>query len=158
MLLFSVLILVLLNYNVYKQEKIKTTGKPLLLELSPVDPRSFMQGDYMSLRYVIEQSASLKGTNSDKQQGYLVICPDKDNVAQFIRFHNNESLAPEERLLSFRKYHQQIQIIPDAFFFQEGHGKYYERAKYGIFNFDDKGQYLLVGLADANGKEILKNK
>ena len=45
---------------------------------------------------------------------------------------------------------RRIKIVPDSFFFQEGHRELYEDARYGVFQFDDRGRYLLVGLADGD--------
>ena len=43
--------LVVINYGIAGREKILRDGRVLLLELAPVDPRSLMQGDYMTLSF-----------------------------------------------------------------------------------------------------------
>ena len=48
------LALVVVNHGVFRRERILADGRPLLLELAPVDPRALMQGDYMALRYAAE--------------------------------------------------------------------------------------------------------
>lgn len=48
------LALVVVNHGVVKRERILSDGRPLLLELAPVDPRALMQGDYMALRYAAQ--------------------------------------------------------------------------------------------------------
>lgn len=48
------LVLTMININVMKFETHLATGDSVLLELAPVDPRGFMQGDYMILRYALE--------------------------------------------------------------------------------------------------------
>ncbi|MFT7223422.1 MAG: putative membrane-anchored protein [Cellvibrionaceae bacterium] len=68
-------------------------------------------------------------------------------MAQFVRFYNDEDLQDQEKLLRFRSKHS-IHIVPDSFLFQEGHAEFYENAKYGVFKFDDRGNHLLVGLAN----------
>ena len=40
------LILLAVNWSIYKQEQVLAQGKTVLLKLAPVDPRSLMQGDY----------------------------------------------------------------------------------------------------------------
>ncbi len=40
-----------LNFLIYKKENILKSGKTVLLKLAPRDPRSLIQGDFMSLRY-----------------------------------------------------------------------------------------------------------
>lgn len=154
MIILSVAVLAALNYGIYEKEQIKEHGETLLLELAPVDPRSLMQGDYMRLRYAIERNAPAKELASHQKRGYMVIRPDDHNVAQFVRFHKEDDLATGEKLLHFHKQYRRVRIVPDSFFFQEGHAKHYEDAKYGVFKFDDSGKHLLVGLADENRQEI----
>ncbi len=50
-----VAILLLFVKAVWSKESTLKDGKLVLLELAPVDPRSLMQGDYMSLNYAITQ-------------------------------------------------------------------------------------------------------
>ncbi len=47
-----------------------------------------------------------------------------------------------------------VTIRPDSFFFQEGKAKLYESAAFGIFAFEQGGDYLLTGLADQKGEAI----
>ena len=154
MIVLSVLVLVVLNYGIYKKEQIKKNGEIILLELAPVDPRSLIQGDCMRLRYAVERSALVKELPVYQKRGYMVIRPDKNKIAQFVRFQNKKALAKGERLLRFHKKYGMVKIVPDSFMFQEGHAKYYREAKYGIFKFNDSGKYLLVGLADKNREAI----
>jgi uncharacterized membrane-anchored protein len=150
----SILVLAILNYAVYEKEQIKKNGEIVLLKLMPVDPRSLMQGDYALLRYAIENTILSQGLAANETRGYVVVRADKDNVAQFVRIYKNGPLAPGEKL--FRYYHQVnfVHIVPDSFFFQEDQAARYQNAKYGIFKFQGSKQYLLVGLADENRKEI----
>lgn len=152
MIVLSIIVLCTLNYGIYEKQKIKDHGEVVLLELAPVDPRSLMQGDYMRLRYAIERAASDEPQNEQKR-GYLVIQPNANNVAQFVRFYDGEQLKGKEKRLRFHRKHD-IRIVPDSFLFQEGHAKYYEDAKYGVFKFDDNGNHLLVYLADKDRKII----
>lgn len=154
MILLAVLVLAILNYGIYEKEQIKAHGDTLWLELAPVDPRSLMQGDYMRLRYALAQKVSADSLARHQKRGYLVIRPDAENVAQFVRFHDGGDLKAGEKLLHFHKRYRQVRIVPDSFFFQEGHGKYYENARYGVFKFDGAGRSLLVGLADEH-KEVI---
>jgi uncharacterized membrane-anchored protein len=155
MIALSVLVLAVLNYGIYEKEQIKENGETLLLELVPRDPRSLMQGDYMQLRYAIGRKVPVKELASHQKRGYMVIRPDENNVAQFARLHKGEDLIGGEKLLHFHKKYSSVRIVPDSFFFQEGHAKSYRNAKYGVFKFDDSGNHLLVGLADENRKTII---
>lgn len=155
MVVLSVFVLAALNYGIYEKEQIKKHGETLLLELAPVDPRSLMQGDYMRLRYAIERNVPVQKLASHQKRGYIVTRLDKNNVAQFVRLYKEEDLAAGEKLLRFhRQRYDSIRIVPDSFFFQEGHAKYYENAKYGVFKFGSSGKHLLISLADKNKKII----
>ena len=46
-----VVILAAANWAIASRERLISSGEVVYLELAPVDPRSLMQGDYMSLRY-----------------------------------------------------------------------------------------------------------
>jgi uncharacterized membrane-anchored protein len=146
-IVLTVAIFAMLNYSIFEKEQLKAHGETVLLELAPVDPRSLMQGDYMRLRYAIERNITRETALQQKPRGYLVIAPDENHVAQFARFYNGEQLQPGEKLLHYQGNHGEIRITPDSFFFQEGHAKYYQEAKYGEFKFDNNGGHILTGLA-----------
>lgn len=55
-LLGLALVLILMNMNIIKYENHLANGDSVLLELAPVDPRGFMQGDYMALSYALESN------------------------------------------------------------------------------------------------------
>ena len=155
MIALSILVFGALNYGIYEKQKIKDHGEVVLLELAPVDPRSLMQGDYMRLRYAIERNAIPRSEwNTLPKRGYMVIQPDENNVAQYVRIHDDEPIKDQEKLLRFHSK-RGVHIVPDSFLFQEGHAPYYENAKYGIFKFDNKGNHLLVGLANEDKKAIV---
>lgn len=147
-IILTLCMLIGFNFSIYKKEQIKTQGDTVLLELAPVDPRSLMQGDYMALRYAIERSTPVDKLAPHQQRGYMVISTDENNVTEFVRFYDGGTLASGEKRLHFHRHYNQIRIVPNAFFFQEGHAEHYENAKYGVFKFDDSGNHLLVGLAD----------
>jgi uncharacterized membrane-anchored protein len=155
MIALSIFVLGALNYGIYDKQKIKDHGETVLLELAPVDPRSLMQGDYMRLRYAIERAIPKEEQKNLPKRGYMIIQPDENNVAQFVRFHGSEQLKNQEKLLHFHKKYNSVRIVPDSFLFQEGHAKYYEDAKYGVFKFDNKGNHVLVGLANEDRKTII---
>ena len=124
MIILLGIVLAALNYSIYEKEQIKAHGETLLLELEPIDPRSLIQGDYMRLRYAIARAASEQEIASHIKRGYMVVQPDENNVAQFVRFYEDEKLSQNEKLLRFHKHMIRIDIVPDSFFFQEGHAKY----------------------------------
>lgn len=136
----AVVIFIVFNYGIYLKEELKNNGEVLLLELAPADPRSLMQGDYMQLRYAVN-------IPTQEKTGYVVMALDKNRVAKPIRLHGTEVLNENERLLRYHNEGGKVEIVPNSFMFQEGHAKFYDKAKYGVFKFDTKGNYILVGLA-----------
>lgn len=64
---FVIALLGAVNYKVQQFEDVLATGKPIVLKIAPVDPRSLMQGDYMILHYAIlsefQQSQVLPESN-----------------------------------------------------------------------------------------------
>lgn len=86
---------------------------------------------------------SSKKLTSYHKRWYIIIRLDKNNVVQFIRFCKKEDLTLREKLLHFYKKYHGAQIAPDSFFLQEDYTKYYENIKYGVFKFNDSGQYWL---------------
>lgn len=133
------------NYSIFQKEEIKTNGETVLLELAPVDPRSLIQGDYMRLRYAIERNQSY---HAKEERGDMVVALDQNKVGTFKRFYEGGDLAAGEKRLHYHNQYGQLRIVPDSFMFQEGHAKFYDRAKYGVFKFGAKGGHILVGLAD----------
>ncbi len=138
------------NYSIYRMEDLKANGTTMLVELAPRDPLSLIQGYYMQLGFAIERDLE----DSDPDRGQVVVRPDADNVAEFVRHYRGEPLNEGERLLRYRRRGTRMQIVPDSYLFQEGHAEAYQQARYAIFQFGDVGSYILVGLADETRQPI----
>lgn len=168
-LLGLLFIIFMMTINVAKYETHLATSDTVLLELAPVDPRGFMQGDYMTLSYTIERKVfnalenhpeeNLYGTTS--RDGYVIVTLDKNNVGQFVRLANSnqrDTLAANEMAIHYRIRNGSLKLATNAFFFQEGHAEAYEAAEYGLFRINDKGEPLLTNMVDAKFKAIeIKN-
>lgn len=141
----SLVVFVVLNLGILRNEKILAEGEIVFLKLAPVDPRSLIQGDYMRLSYEIAQ-----GNHSEKERGRMVIAPDEHRVAKFVRFDEGESLQRNEKQIRYLRNWNGVSIVPDSYMFQEGHAGQYAAAEYGVFKFKGASDYLLVGLADKN--------
>ncbi|WP_153395744.1 GDYXXLXY domain-containing protein [Chryseobacterium vaccae] len=152
-ILFNLILLLgYFNYSVIKKEDLLKNGQLILLELAPVDPRSLMQGDYMSLRYAIVNTI---GTEGILKRGYCVVTLDKNGVAHRGRFQENKTpLKAGEYLINYTSDDWNVNIGAESFFFQEGHAKKYETAAYGGIKIDGNGNSLLIGLYDKNLKKI----
>lgn len=147
------LLMVYFNYSIVKKETLLKEGQLVLLELAPVDPRSLMQGDYMTLRYAI--SENLNADNMPKR-GYCVVRLDTNGVANRVRFQKNINPIQEgERLIAYTAPDSwNVNIGAESFFFEEGQAEKYDSARYGGVRIDRKGNSLLVGLYDEQRKKI----
>lgn len=160
-LLGLALVLVVMTRNIIKYEAHLTTGDTVLLALAPVDPRGFMQGDYMTLSYALERDvfAALNkdpGSYPINEEGYVIVALDQHNVGQLVRLAANQSknLASNEIAIYYRIRNGTMQLATNAFFFQEGHGEAFEAAVYGLFRVNDNGEPLLTNLVDKDFKVI----
>ena len=164
-LLGLALILGVMTMNIAKYENHLATGNTVLLALAPVDPRGFMQGDYMTLSYALERDvfAALNkdpGSYPTNEEGYVIVAIDNHNVGQFVRLaadNQPENLATNEMAIHYRIRNGSMQLATNAFFFQEGHGEAFEAAQYGLFRVNDKGEPLLTEMVDSNF-QIIKGK
>ena len=147
------LLMLYFNHSISKKEQLLKEGQLVLLELAPVDPRSLMQGDYMTLRYKISDSLS---TGSMPKRGYCVVQLDSLGVASRTRFQAGRTPLNEgEYLIEYTSANQwNVNIGAESFFFQEGQAEKFEKAKYGGVKIDKNGNSLLIGLYDKQRRMI----
>ena len=163
-----IIILALVNWSISGKEKHLAEGKIVYLDLAPVDPRSLMQGDYMALRFRLadEVYKALPKTEDRKQwrhnvaasDGYVVTILDERNIGTFKSLYNDQALSKDEILMRYRVRNGAVKFATNAYFFQEGHGKYYQPARYGQFRVDDKGELLLVAMHDKDLNKLEPNE
>lgn len=165
--LAGVIALLLVNWSIVGKERHLQDGQLVYLELAPVDPRSLMQGDYMALNYKVANlvyAALPKKKNRgwrqglDSADGRLVVQVDTKLIGHFKRLENDVPLASDEVLLRFRVRGGMLKFATNAFYFQEGYGKYYESARYGLFRVDRQGELLLASLHDKNLQRIIPDR
>lgn len=158
-----VLVLLFFGFNIVKNEKVLSEGEIVLLELRPVDPRSLMQGDYMTLHY--EVCNHIYGLEAESNK-FCVVQLDDDRVAHFVSLTNDAAVALREDELLLRysleknSWGEKFYTIgSNSYFFQEGTAIKYETAKYGMLKVVTKGELIgtcsLVGLCDEN-KNLIK--
>lgn len=151
-------ILIVMTVNVTKYETHLATGDTVLLELAPVDPRGFMQGDYMTLRYALEDELLSQLRQRlvqddyfiEATEGYAIVALDDNRVGTFTRLVNviPSDLAANEMAIHYRVRNNALKLATNAFFFQEGHAEAFEAAEYGLFRVNDKGEPLLTNMID----------
>jgi uncharacterized membrane-anchored protein len=147
------LILVGVNWTIWSREQLLSSGEVVLLELAPVDPRSLMQGDYMALNFRVAAQVP-RGEDATPSQGQLVIARGDDGVAAFVRVHDGEPLAANERLLDYRVRERRVRIVTNAYFFEERQAERFTAAQYGELRLARDGKALLVGMRDKDLQAI----
>lgn len=169
------LVLGVANAVIVQKERILSGGRPVVLELAPVDPRSLMQGDYMALNFAISQQVSaligglpLEQEQAVRQAGRLQasLQPDERGVAQLRGVHVDmdgesrwlgveQQAEPQDAVrLSLKRRQSGWTPGTDAWFFAEGTGERFDKARYGEFAVSDGGQALLRRMLDAQLQEI----
>jgi uncharacterized membrane-anchored protein len=153
-MLAGLVVLALANWTVWQREQLLAGGKVAILELAPVDPRSLMQGDYMALRFQLADAAFGRGRTKEAADGRLVARADEKGVARLVRRDAGEPLAEGEFLLRYRLRNGEPKFATNAYFFQEGHAKRYERARYGEFRVAPSGEMLLTHMLGENRQRL----
>lgn len=153
--LFTVALLAIVDFGIARREAQIASGMPVLLELQPVDPRALMQGDYMRLSYRIVRDAFPDRVAIPAYgDGRIVVAPDARGVGHFRRFDDDTPLAPGEIRLRYRVRAGDVKFATNAWFFEEGHGADFAKARYGEFRVADSGEMLLVRLRDKDFGEL----
>lgn len=145
------------NAIILQKQRVLESARLVLLKLRPVDPRSLMQGDYMDLAFA-EAVVRPPAGAAVPGRGVVVMRLGPSGAATFARLDDGSPLGTDELRLRY------VGISADgtfdyggsAFFFQEGDAALYADARYGMFRVDEEGNSVLVGLADADGREIVR--
>ena len=145
------------NYDILRKQRIVDHGAQVLLPIRPADPRSLLQGDYMTLRYARTALPHDALSESLPRRGTAIVKLDTDGVAQFARLDDGAPLGDGEFRLRYKRrlYEHEVSYGADSFFFQEGDADLYAQAKYGVLRVGSDGDSILVGLADEH-RNMLK--
>ena len=142
--LAGVVILIVANVGIYQKQQLVDSGRVVLLELAPVDPRSLMQGDYMALRFRVADEAFRSVDRNTLQDGRVVLAIDERNVGTFARFDSGEPIGPGEAVIRYRVRGNTPKFATNAFFFEEGTADAYTRARFGEFRVSPQGDAILT--------------
>ncbi|MHC5353836.1 GDYXXLXY domain-containing protein [Myroides sp. LJL115] len=139
-----------------QKQSIIDKGELVLLELAPQDPRSLMQGDYMTLYYTLYNEISMEKLDLP-QQGYLILELDSLKVGKLVNSSALlENSSPGQVLIKYKKNKWgRVVLSADYFYFQETKADIYENAQYAALKVDSKGNCIIVGLYDKAVKPIL---
>lgn len=151
-----IIVLLVLNWLIIQKEHTIKHGDLVLLELYPLDPRSLMQGDYMSLQY--EMTRQWRLDTEVPVRGYCIVKKNNRDIGKYKRLQANiEPLATDELAIKYYKSYTSVKIGAESFLFEEGQAATYEKAKYGGLRVEPNGSAVLIGLYDESGTKILSN-
>lgn len=145
--------------QVWQKQMIIDEGRRVLLPLRPADPRSLMQGDYMRLAYAPSVSPSLALLQVMPPRGALVLSLNEQDIGRYARVDDGASLKADEVRLHYRVLDQKlgrprIEFGAKSYFFPQGAVGSLSDARYAVLHVDDKGDAVLIGLADGEAKLI----
>lgn len=133
---------------VVHKEHIVSEGRTVLLELAPQDPRSFLQGDYVALGYAASEPL-LAAVGWDSPQDHLAVFRiDEDGVGHYVAVDERAALADDEVRIRAMRRRFGYAFGADSYFFSEGRGGEWERARYAELKVAADGSSVLVGLRD----------
>ncbi|PWW08579.1 putative membrane-anchored protein [Paenibacillus cellulosilyticus] len=143
-----------ISYQAAASEHALRSGTPVKLEIAPVDPRSMLQGDYVTLSYTNSRPSSLVETdlrNSNAHKVKVVLKLDANGVYQFSRLYSQgESIEPNEVIMNGRwDGWGTVQYGIETYFVPEGTGMDVQReARYAYVRVSSTGNAILERLSD----------
>lgn len=147
----AVAVMVIINHGIWQKEQVLQQGTTVFVELAPVDPRSLMQGDYMTLAFALPPMANAEAP----QARFVVAQRNEKGVATLNRFYDGESeLGPDELLIEVKRQGSRYVLVTDAWFFKEGEGNRWSGAKFGEFRVKRDGTAVLVSLRGPSLEEL----
>ena len=146
--LAALALVALSSWAVWQKEQLLAHGRPTFVELAPVDPRSLMQGDYMTLAWRMPADVRQELDRLQTSERPLVAAR-RDERQVLTLTHIVDAVRPlaagEEPVELSPKSGRWV-IVTDAWFFREGEARRWQGAKYGEFRLLPDGRALLVGL------------
>ena len=144
-----VLVVGLAGHAVIDRERVLDEGRVVLFELAPVDPRSLMQGDYMALRFAIDDALPRRaGTATGPLPRFAHVELAADGRASLAGVGDDLPAPSATVAVRIRLRDGAPSVGPNAFFFQEGQAAVFEGARWGEFRVAADGTALLTHLRD----------
>lgn len=152
------LFLAVYNAAILGKERLLASGETMILALAPVDPRSLMQGDYMILNIAEGRAMTRDAGDGDGPGGRertAVMAPDETGLWTYRRLDRGETLDARERRLIFRPQGDgSAKIAGGSWFFEEGQGAAYARARFAELRVAPDGTALIAALLDADRNRL----
>lgn len=144
-----ILISIFFFFSIYKEESYKKENT-IILELAPKDPRSLMQGDYMTLNYQMRNEFNTANPSYyDSSKIFIIIETDNKGVSHY------SGLSPNLIKNSIKvKDIYDFDIGAKTFFIKEGSSNHYDKAKYAKLYLLKSGKVRIYKLLDENFKEL----
>ena len=145
------LILLSANVGIWQKERLIRHGRAVFVPLLPVDPRSLMQGDFMTLNFMPRTNDNMPELNMDQEaftfeHQRMIFKLDAQGVASMPGPDRGQALAQDEVAMELVPKNGRWILVTDAFYFKEGEGERWALARFGEFRVDASGKALLVGL------------
>lgn len=156
-LIVAVIVLQLgfLGYQTAASEHLLQNGTLVKLEIEPLDPRSLLQGDYVTLNYSIttppESIATELKSESSQRKIKVVLTEDENGVSVFDRvYKKGEALADGEVIITGKSSGwRSIYYGIETYFVPEGTGRETEQnARFAYIRVSTNGNALLERLSD----------
>src|SRR5690606_32388664 len=114
---------------------------------------------YMALRFAAGNAVMQRFAGNQEAapplDGYVVLVPDQDGVAQVARVQAAaQPQASQEIALRYRMRGGQVRIVTNAYFFPEGQADRYAAARYGEVRVGEDGTGLLVRMLGADKQPL----
>ncbi|MDA8021014.1 MAG: GDYXXLXY domain-containing protein [Thermoanaerobaculia bacterium] len=136
--------------GVWQKERQRDASRVVLLELRPVDPRSWMMGDYMRLAFQVETQIDEATEGSPEASGRAVLHIDTEGRARFERIWiEGDQLAADEMLLRWKRPPTRRHVVDlgmDTFFFREGDAERFAQSRWADVALTPEGEAMLVGV------------
>lgn len=147
--------LLVANVGIWQKQHLIASGRVVLVPLAPADPRSLMQGDYMTLNFIPFPAGAERDARpaAGDAAPVVVMALDDRGVATPVRTERAgqvAALAPNEVRMRLVARRGDWMLVTDAWHFAEGQADRFATARFGEFRVTDDGRALLVGLRDAD--------
>ncbi|MCA0991937.1 GDYXXLXY domain-containing protein [Guptibacillus hwajinpoensis] len=151
--LVVILMVSFVAYNGIKNEVALQSGKEIRLALTPVDPRSMLQGDYVTLRYDISTLPGATNLPANKKIK-VILSPTSEKTYEYGGYYKiegnwNKPYEPSDKdvvVNGITYSDHDVQYGIESFFIPEGEGQVVEDKTMAIIKVSENGNALLLEL------------